>query len=66
MRTDAIGSRLARHVTRVNSSDYEGADLGVNYSYMWGSTIWELNPDDSAAWEDADIDAAEFGIKVQA
>jgi len=66
MRTDAVGSRLARHVARVSTTDYEGADMGVNYAYMWGVTTWELNPGDSAAWEDADIDAVEFGIKVEA
>ena len=36
--------------------------IGTSYAY-WLS-LWELNPEDSAAWEVADVDGAEFGVKV--
>ncbi len=67
VKKDAVGRRLGRHVTRVNGSNYEGASFGANSTdYLFADTIWELNPDDAAAWVDADINAAEFGLKVQA
>jgi len=65
IRKDAPGARLGQHVTRVDGTDYVGTAFGVGLTYEYLSTIWEDNPDDAAAWEDADIDAAEFGIKVQ-
>lgn len=34
----------------------------TNYLHYLG--IWELNPEDSAAWEVADVDGSEFGVKV--
>jgi len=67
VKKDSAGPRLGKHVTRVNGSNYEGASFGANATdYLFADTIWELNPDDSAAWENADIDAAEFGLKVEA
>ena len=37
--------------------------LGMT-DYISFPAVWELNPDDSAAWEVADVDGAEFGVKV--
>jgi len=48
---------------RVNGTDYFSSDIAVPSSYASVSNIWTVNPDDSAAWEKADIDGAEIGIK---
>ncbi len=66
IRIDQPGaSKIASHITRVNGTNYVHADLmGSDINYASYGSIWELNPDDSAAWEDADIAAAEFGVKI--
>lgn len=63
-KTDS-GTRAIAAVTRPASTNrVHGTNhyLGTGYTY-WLS-IWELNPEDSAAWEVADVDGAEFGVKV--
>lgn len=64
-KTDA-SAKTGRLITRVNGSNYEGSDFSPTEAYGFHSEIWALNPDDSLAWELADVDGAEFGIKVQA
>jgi len=53
-------------VTRVNGTDYLGSAFGVGEAHRYQTRLMEENPDDSAAWEVADVDAAEFGIKLTA
>jgi hypothetical protein len=65
-RKDDAGTRLLRAVTRVGSTNYEGADLTMTDSYIDHRTIWNQNPATAAAWTEAEINAAEFGYKVQA
>ena len=60
------GARALAGVTRPTSTNRVHATnhyLGMT-NYLHYLAIWELNPDDSAAWEVADIDGAEFGVKV--
>lgn len=60
------GTRALAGVTRPTSTNRVHATshyLGMT-NYLDYLAIWELNPDDSAAWEVADIDGAEFGVKV--
>lgn len=64
-RKDDGGARDGRLLTRVNITNYEGASFSPTTSFVHEVQIWELNPDDSAAWAITDIDGAEFGIKVQ-
>jgi len=35
-------------------------------SYQYAEKLWELNPNDAAAWEDADISALEIGMATVA
>jgi len=61
--TDTI--RGVKNVARVNSTNYLGTERWLaNGEYVMITNVWELNPDDAAAWETADIDAAEFGIQI--
>jgi hypothetical protein len=63
-KTDS-GTRAIAAVTRPVATNRVNATshyIGTSYNY-WMS-IWELNPEDAGAWEVADVDGAEFGVKV--
>jgi len=64
-RKDDSGSRTGKLISRVNSTDYEGSEFAPGEAFTYRSEIQELNPDDSAVWETADVNGAEFGIKVE-
>lgn len=64
-RKDDAGTRVLRGVTRVDSVNYEGADMALTDSYLDCRQIWEKNPATAASWSESDINAAEFGYKVQ-
>lgn len=53
-------------VTRPGSTDRVSADVAIPTSYAVLQAIWELNPDTSAAWVEAEVNATEIGIKVVA
>ena len=53
-------------VTRVNGTDYFSSDFDPSTSYNNVINVWDLNPDDSQIWEEADINALEIGIKATA
>lgn len=63
-KTDS-GTRAIAAVTRPASTNrVHGTNHYLGTSYAYWMSIWELNPEDSAAWEVADVDGAEFGAKV--
>jgi len=63
---DDSGARTGKLITRVSSTDYEGSAFSpVEATYGFVTEIWALNPNDSLAWEEADVNGAEFGIKVE-
>jgi len=48
---------------RVNGSEYYGDDESPALTFGNFSKIWSLNPNDAAAWEEADINAIEIGVR---
>jgi len=63
-KTDA-GTRAIAAVTRpVSTNRVHATDHYLGTSYAYWRSIWELNPEDSGAWDVADVDGAEFGVKV--
>lgn len=63
------GTRVIAAVTCPDSSPagtnyVHGTDKYLATDYLNKQSIWELNPEDSAAWEVADVDGAEFGVKI--
>lgn len=64
-RKDDAGTRLLRGVLRTGSTDYEGGDFSLADSYMNLIQTWPQNPNTAAAWTEAEVNAAEFGYKVQ-
>jgi hypothetical protein len=63
-KTDS-GTRAIAAVTRPASTNrVHGTNHYLGTSYAYWMSIWELNPEDSAAWEVSDVDGAEFGVTV--
>jgi hypothetical protein len=63
-KTDS-GTRAIAAVTRpVATNRVHATNHYIGTSYAYWKSIWEVNPEDSAAWEVADVDGAEFGVKV--
>ena len=48
---------------RVNGTEYYGSDESPALTFNTFGKRWELNPDDAAAWEEADINAIEIGVR---
>jgi len=51
---------------RSGGTDYLSGDNLVPVTAKSFSHIWELNPADAAAWEEADVNAMEIGVKSSA
>ena len=52
-------------LTRISSTDYLGSESDQQITeYKVVTSVWDTNPDDSSAWEEADVNGAEFGVKV--
>jgi hypothetical protein len=54
-----------KQLFRINTTDYEGDTFTLYDAYKWHRQIFTVNPDDSAAWEDADIDGIEAGVHLE-
>jgi len=65
MKKSDSGVRSAHPLVRVNSTDYSlGSSNVLAEGWEIRQDILEINPDDSADWEDADINALEVGVEV--
>lgn len=62
-KTDA-GVVKVKPVVRSNSIDYVGDEKTLTAGYTIEAHIWTDNPDDSAAWEEADINGCELGAQI--
>jgi hypothetical protein len=65
VRKEGAGPRTIRTVLRSGSTNYEGSSFTLFDSYKYANTLYSQDPDTSAAFTDAGIDALEAGIKVQ-
>ena len=66
MRKDDAGSRTGRPILRSNGADYNGITRDISADYYFHNDIWELDPDDSGAWTQTKLEAAEFGLEIVA
>lgn len=62
-KTDA-GALSIRTVTRSNSTDYVGSTVGLGVADALFSTDYDLDPNTSAAWANAAVDALQVGAEV--
>lgn len=65
MRKDDAGSRSARVYTRSGTTNYPSTDISLGNSYQTYQQFMATNPDTSAAWSVAEVDAAEPGVEVR-
>lgn len=63
-RKDDAGSRSIAPVVRLSSTDRIGNSVSVSDSYVNHIQMYNTNPDDSEAWTIADVNGAEFGVKL--
>lgn len=61
---DDAGAKTIAPVVRPVSTDRVGDTVTLADSYTQYRQIYNLNPEDSAAWEIADVNGSEFGIKL--
>lgn len=62
-KTDA-GAKGVKILTRSNITFYKSAEVNPLTSYGSFGKIYQDNPDDAAAWEEADVNGMEVGIEV--
>jgi hypothetical protein len=62
------GARVVIPLVRINGTNYEHSmdDAGLSSDYNEVVAVWETNPDDAAAFVEADVNAIESGIKITA
>jgi hypothetical protein len=63
-RKDDAGSRSIAPVLRPASTDRVGTTVSLGDNYSVNTEMFSLNPEDSAAWEIADVNGTEFGVKL--
>lgn len=60
---DVAGACEIAPVLRPASTDRLGNAITPSTNYAWYNQIFNINPEDSQAWEIADVNGSEFGIK---
>jgi len=67
MRKDDSGARDAKNVLRINGTDYDAATTyALATAYETYRDIWALSPDTGVLFTQAEINAMEIGVKVEA
>jgi hypothetical protein len=62
---DEAGTRKITPIIRSNGTDYSGTETeAIAANYIFYSDIWETDPDDSGAWTQTKLEAAEFGLEI--
>lgn len=66
-RKDDAGTRQIAPVVRIAATNYDGATLpNLGTTYTWSPAIYETSPATSTSWTVAEVNAAEFGVKLVA
>lgn len=63
-RKDATTSRTIKGKARSGGTNYDGANQPLNSAYDYLHELWDEDPDTSADWIEAGVNAAEFGVEV--
>jgi len=65
IRKDQTSSMTVNQKIKTNSTEYNGADIGLSTSYAYYFDIWDQNPNTSTDWSQTDIDNIQAGLVVQ-
>ena len=63
-RKDDAGNRTVAPICRPVSTDRIGDNFDLYDAYLFKNQLMTVNPEDSAAWEIADVNGCEFGVKL--
>jgi hypothetical protein len=63
-RQDAGVARTVRSIIRIDGTDYTGVSFALTSTYAAYCDPLSVSPDTSAAWDDAEVNAAEFGYEL--
>ena len=64
-RKDDAGTREIKLTTRVSGTNYDGASEPITSGYAYYRKQWDTDPATGLAWVRADLNAAEFGYKLE-
>lgn len=56
--------RGVRPLVRLGTTDYEGNEAVLTTGSAFYSHIWENNPQTATTWQEAEINSAQFGVKL--
>ena len=59
------GTRAVRALARSNVTEVEGESHGCSVTYRLDQHVYETDPDGGGAWDEAAVNAAEFGITIE-
>lgn len=57
-------ARVVRPVWRIGSTDYPGSNIALPTSHAQQFQVFDVSPASTAAWTDAELDAAELGVEL--
>ena len=60
----ASGSQDYRQITRISSTDYNGATTALDTSDLPRRQVWEQSPATASDWTISEVNGAEFGVEV--
>lgn len=64
-RKQETGERVVRVVARSNVTEVDSGDLTLGAQYRYLSNMYENDPDGGGNWDEAAVNAAQFGFKLQ-
>jgi len=65
-RKDDVGPRTVKPTLHTaDATNYTGNEFGLYSAYTYINKIWEVDPSTSSQWDLTNLNAAQFGIKVQ-
>lgn len=57
--------QTVKRVIRTNNNEYDSGEIGIPLGYIWNvGSVRETNPQSSAAWDEAEINRLQTGVKV--
>lgn len=65
VRKDDLGTRIVKQFARIGGTDYDATAVSVADTYGMTRRIMDVSPATGTAWTISELDAAEFGTKME-